>query len=177
MNSPDLATNRLTYVKDISPRRGHSYASYICSCGEQKVIRKRHVEEGKIKSCGCLLDDARRFNPSRYRVYGKTSQGMAWAKFLQTARRRNKHSILTREQWLALTQKPCAYCGTPPSHRVKASSGIGDFICSGIDRVDNAQGYTPENSVPCCFRCNSFKSDFTKEEFLEHVNRIAKFNS
>lgn len=174
---PDLQTCRLTYLKDIPSRRGHPYASYLCSCGEQKVVRKNHVDTGKIRSCGCLLSESSRYARLSVRVYGKTSQGTAWAKFLQTAKRRGKENILSRAQWLDLTQKPCAYCGVPPSHRVKAMSGIGDFICNGIDRVDNAQGYTPENSVPCCYKCNSFKSAFGLEEFLVHVEKIQSFQS
>jgi hypothetical protein len=43
-------------------------------------------------------------------------------------------------------QKPCHYCGAElPLHIV------------GLDRVDNARGYTRDNIVPCCALCNDAK--------------------
>lgn len=37
----------------------------------------------------------------------------------------------------------------------------GAFVHSGIDRVDNSQGYTRENAVACCARCNTLKKAVT----------------
>jgi len=50
----------------------------------------------------------------------------------------------------------CHYCGgslSPSSH--------------GLDRVNNNEGHTAANVVPCCKRCNSVKSDyFTYSEMM-----------
>lgn len=43
---------------------------------------------------------------------------------------------------------------------------------NGIDRVDNTQGYTLANAVPCCKRCNQLKSDMQLKEFLSQIERI-----
>ena len=51
--------------------------------------------------------------------------------------------------------------------------GNGDYTYNGIDRVDNTRGYTLDNVVPCCFKCNRAKDTMTKEEFLEWVGRVA----
>jgi hypothetical protein len=62
-------------------------------------------------------------------------------------------------EYRALWGKPCHYCGSP-IERV------------GIDRVDNAKGYTAENTVPCCWLCNAWKSTFTMGEFKTHLTRL-----
>lgn len=51
-------------------------------------------------------------------------------------------SVLGFEEYKRLRSSQCFYCG------MKAS---------GIDRFDNSQGYSYENCVSCCRRCNSQK--------------------
>jgi hypothetical protein len=46
---------------------------------------------------------------------------------------------------------------------------------NGIDRADNALGYTVENSVSCCKICNIAKRDLTIEEFIFWGKRLGKF--
>lgn len=46
-----------------------------------------------------------------------------------------------------------------------------------IDRIDSSKGYEPSNIVPCCTMCNRMKSDFTSEEFLNHIQQIYKYQS
>ena len=78
---------------------------------------------------------------------------------------------LTFEQFKTIVAKPCCYCGRPPEP-VSMPKRHGSFICNGIDRVKNQLGYTMRNSAPCCRWCNQAKSNFTLEEFLEHIKRI-----
>lgn len=40
----------------------------------------------------------------------------------------------------------------------------------GIDRKNSDIGYTPENSIPCCFRCNTMKNRMTFKQYLEKLN-------
>lgn len=65
---------------------------------------------------------------------------------------------LTADQIELLYFGSCAYCKLP--------------ISRGIDRVDPSKGYTPENCVSCCMRCNRFKNDMTLEEFYAWVQRV-----
>ena len=44
---------------------------------------------------------------------------------------------------------------------------------NGIDRWNNNAGYTPENSVACCFQCNDAKGSMDGDEFLKLVYGIA----
>lgn len=42
----------------------------------------------------------------------------------------------------------------------------------GLDRINSALGYTPENVVPCCRTCNVMKNDLTQEEFFGRIQII-----
>lgn len=78
------------------------------------------------------------------------------------AKRRGIMMKLSFTQFSEIISQPCRYCG---DH--------GPQI--GVDRVDNAVGYTLENSVACCKYCNFMKKDMSEEDFLEHVIKISTF--
>jgi len=50
-------------------------------------------------------------------------------------------------------QKSCHYCDDRS-------------ILITIDRMNNALGYSPENCVPCCIRCNLVKADMPHEAWF-----------
>jgi hypothetical protein len=64
---------------------------------------------------------------------------------------------LTQEQFEHMLTLQCIYCLKPAD-------------C--IDRRDNKQGYTLENSQPCCYTCNSMKLAMPECMFIEHCKRI-----
>lgn len=70
---------------------------------------------------------------------------------------------LTFEQFKVMFEGNCHYCG--------------DHSCRGIDRVDNAIGYTVSNSVGCCATCNKMKWILPKDTFIAQVKKIANFNT
>jgi hypothetical protein len=53
-----------------------------------------------------------------------------------------------REQHAEFLKMPCHYC-----HRILNKSG------TGLDQKVAGSGYTPDNVVPCCRRCNRVKGD------------------
>lgn len=76
------------------------------------------------------------------------------------ARHRHLSFEITKEEFMTFWQKPCYYCGQK-------------VATIGLDRVDNDLGYTIENVVPCCSKCNFMKSAADKQEFIRHCRRIA----
>lgn len=76
---------------------------------------------------------------NRYNIYKKN------------AKKRNLEFLLTKNQFYNLTAQPCCYCGDLQGH-------------NGIDRVDSSKGYTVDNCVSCCSRCNIMKMDLNKDE-------------
>lgn len=70
------------------------------------------------------------------------------------AKRRGLEWTITREDFNRLMLGVCTYCGD-------SIAGTG----SSLDRVDNTNGYTLDNIVPCCKDCNWARSDrFTYAE-------------
>lgn len=61
-----------------------------------------------------------------------------------------------------LCSSPCVYCGS-----------VSEW--NGVDRIDNAQGYTVQNSAPCCEWCNRMKWKFSKEDFINKVTEISRW--
>lgn len=70
------------------------------------------------------------------------------------------------ELYSSLIVMPCHYCLGPLDE-----TGI------GLDRVDTDGGYTPNNVVPCCGRCNSVKLDhFTYDEMMRLSEAIREID-
>lgn len=86
---------------------------------------------------------------------------MDFQAFKRNCINRNLELTLSQTEFDALCNDPCLYCGTG-----KGESGF------GIDRVDNTKGYTPENSVPCCWPCNCQKFTSTREDFIDRCYKI-----
>jgi ATP-dependent Clp protease protease subunit len=73
---------------------------------------------------------------------------------------------ISKEQYIILRSKPCFYCGGPLN-----KTGI------GLDRIDNSKsiGYTPENVLPCCWVCNTIRSNnLSVTETKEAVSAVAE---
>lgn len=68
---------------------------------------------------------------------------------------------ISLEEFTQIVQRPCTYCGD--KNRTK-----------GIDRVDNKEGYTLNNSESCCKQCNYMKNNWTVDEFLSRINKICQ---
>lgn len=81
----------------------------------------------------------------------------------QKALKRGKKWLLQPEEAYALVTGPCRYCGS--------ASGWPESR-NGIDRVDNADSYTVENSVSCCTTCNSAKGTKTVVDFVAWVEKV-----
>lgn len=45
----------------------------------------------------------------------------------------------------------------------------------GVDRVNNAKGYTEDNSKPMCRMCNIMKSNHPEKDFYKHLVKIIKY--
>jgi len=56
-----------------------------------------------------------------------------------------------------------------------SSHNTGEFTYNGIDRIDSDGGYTPDNIVACCKKCNIAKSDMTTDDFLAWIRRISLY--
>jgi hypothetical protein len=78
------------------------------------------------------------------------------------AESRNYSFEITVEEFNAIILQNCYICGkkTDESHT------------NGVDRFDNLQGYTFDNSNSCCGECNYMKKDSEYDEFMIQLKKI-----
>ena len=99
-------------------------------------------------------------------AHRKLQPSYRWSILKTQARRRGIFCDVPFEEFVALIEQPCHYCGDCTTNRFR-----------GLDRVDNDRGYTVANVVPCCPVCNYMKSNLTPDFFLQHTRRITLHNS
>ena len=81
---------------------------------------------------------------------------------------------LTPEQFRALVESNCRFCGSAPAS-VRAT-GWCAYTYNGIDRWRNEQGYTVKNAVPACGTCNFLKGKLDGHAFYEAVTKIVSYS-
>lgn len=94
------------------------------------------------------------------RSYDKTIKGK-FQIYKSRAKRFNRDFTLSYKQFEKLFSSACFYCGS--------------LIKIGIDRKDSSKGYTPKNSVSCCFPCNRLKTKASSKNFINICIAVAKY--
>lgn len=130
-----------------------------CECGGTIITRGAGLKAGHTKSCGCTKGGP----DAAFRVFYKRYQ--------QGAAGRNFDWDLTESEFRRIMQEPCHYCGQLAAEK-KISSYGHVLVTNGIDRVDNAIGYTINNVVSCCSPCNKLKATFKVDEFIGRIKKI-----
>ena len=160
---------RLTVVSlshtDKNPwgRGKRRYWNCICECGNTLTVLGRSLSHNNTKSCGCYHRDRMRA------VLCKRPYERLYNHFIHTAAKQKWITEFSYEDFVNLTHtKLCHYCR-------------GNIVWTGtaynIDRMDSNLGYSKENCVVCCTRCNRGKSDlFTYSEWraMTEIFRRAK---
>ena len=161
----------------------HGYARWLCQCdcGKTKDVSGTCLQQGKIKSCGCLRREVCRERAAINSANNVLGEGEAafnllYAVYKNNAENKNREFTLTKEQFKELTSGICTYCGDGPKSKGCGSTiKSGLYLYNGIDRVDNTIGYIPENCVTCCKICNWMKRTQTREEFYEACLKVTNY--
>ena len=142
-----------------------------CDCGNTKDVKGIDLRGPHgTRSCGCL-------NSERFAQLARSRRVKdPWVSeshhYHLVATKRGLHWGLTPTEFRDRVLSPCHYCGAPPSQKCYAAelkeTGVAKH---GLDRMDNTQGYTPENSVPCCGTCNFAKLNLSYKDFIESTRR------
>ena len=93
--------------------------------------------------------------------------------YWQNARRKGLFFTICRVDFWKITKERCYYCGDLPSKVRQCRQS--EYYFNGLDRVDNDVGYTIDNIVPCCTRCNLTKGSMSRGIFLSLVDKIHAF--
>lgn len=173
-NVPDETGNRygrLTVVSRCGSLKGQAAWICRCDCGETVTTRGVSLRTGNTKSCGCIRSEVTR--AAQLLPPGRAARNRAISNMKGNAKTRGLTWTIDDDVVDRLVAMDCHYCGCPPSNLVIGWPGSGDFVYSGIDRVDNRKGYETGNVVPCCALCNSAKNDLSVEEFEAWAIRLA----
>ncbi len=105
-------------------------------------------------------------NKERNKVlFQKNPWPMKFSVLKSGAKKRGIPVDLTKEQFKEAFSRfdGCGYCQGP-----LPNSG------AGIDRMDNAKGYTVDNIFPCCNDCNIVKAHLLTHEEMIEVAKLLK---
>jgi len=159
-----------------SNARGEAMWLSECRCGNLVIVRGTNLRSGNTKSCGCLqrekIRESNKLVSKNILPSGEGSFSQLFAQMKYSAKRRGYEWQLTKKQTHILTQGSCFYCGIEPLQQIKSVRYHGAYLYNGLDRIDNRRGYTIDNVVPCCSKCNYAKHTMQQEEFKVWIRRI-----
>lgn len=146
-----------------------------CDCGSEISVPSLHLTTGNTQSCGCLFTRAvlQTNQQKRLRSRVASAKHSHWLRYQNSAKERGYAWALSREEFYLLSEGSCHYCGIAPGSI--ATSGLySSYTYNGIDRVDNAIGYTVANCVTCCKFCNHGKYTQSSQDWVARCHRIAE---
>jgi len=178
-----LKVKGLAKVRHRGTRKAYRVWHCECECGGTAIVSTKDLRRQGVRSCGCLRADRcremaqRGGRAARERLY--LGEGVAALNGLQDryrrkARRRGFTFDLSADAFRKLVKQDCWYCGAPPSNTVvkKLSYSVETLVTNGVDRVDPTQGYTPGNTVTCCWTCNRAKGTLSLNQFHQWIRRV-----
>ncbi len=155
----------LTVIKQIGSNSSRQITWVCkCDCGVTTIVSGTLLRTGQKRSCGCFLKED--FQVLQGMPEGEAAFNKLYRDLKRSAAKRNKLWALSEEEVRTLTSQHCYYCGAEPS-QFAIKNNNGSYQYNGLDRIDNALGYTVDNVVPCCGFCNRARGSKTQREFLE----------
>ena len=174
---PGDRNGRLTLIEEVvrdsnDPvpfHRNHRRFRFKCDCGNEVIA------SWKPLSCGCLQRESAVYvGKLKRKAPGEAAFNHLYASYVNRSTNDSIEFRLSRDEFKELTQQPCFYCGAPPAAVWKQNGRKhwSGYVHNGIDRADNQQGYTIENSAACCSQCNYAKHIMAQQEFFDWIKRV-----
>jgi len=101
-------------------------------------------------------------NPQKYPKCFPDAKCVSYASYRSRAEKKELEFTITNDDYKTIVKQDCYLCG-------KKST---DTNTNGIDRVDNAIGYTIANCKACCKECNHMKNSYALEDLLAKIDSI-----
>lgn len=153
----------------------HKRAQWKCSCecGNTVIMASCNLRSGRVVGCGkCRVHIVNQHGKYDLRDYDSAFM-LFYRATKQSASNRNLTFNLGVDDVKMISGKDCFYCGVSPKQVLKVRNRFGkDYVYNGIDRVDNTKGYTLDNCVPCCKKCNQAKMNLPVEQFKSLIVSI-----
>lgn len=174
---------KLIVIRKHDKRTSHNRVIWecLCECGKSCLVsgdqlkRKDNVSSKPTRSCGCLRNNSHNKIDDRELVMWKKLYNST---IIYRSKGHGNKSDITFEKFLDLSKSECHYCGIKNSSYYKDKCQSSDFILyyNGLDRIDSRLGYSADNVVSCCKYCNCAKNVMSKDEFLDFISRVYRYN-
>lgn len=149
------------------------YYNVKCTyCGTESVQLISHLKNNP-GSCSVCKYERRNSIPTL-----NAPRNCVKSSYISGAKSRNLEFSLSDEQFDKLIFSDCYFCGSKPKEYqsdLRLNKTNLPFKRNGIDRLDSLQGYTVNNTVSCCDKCNLMKMSLHFNDFTEHINKIYNY--
>jgi len=168
--SADLTGKRFNHLvvegRNGIDKNGRAMWLCRCDCGNRRDVPTRYLLRGSRRHCGCRDKEDHFAVGLKHRLSDKDrAVNHKMSEYMSNAKHKGLAFLLDRTTFTDLVLGKCHYCGADP------------MPTNGIDRMDNALGYTQNNSVSCCTRCNYFKGSMSKDMFISLMAHIITYLS
>jgi hypothetical protein len=147
-------------------------SSLCLDCGSKltEESRAKGKHNKSLRRCIPCYEKLQKYEsqrPSRernYRAEAFTNKHVLWNHYVKGAQKRQIDFTLPKARFNELICFPCFYCKYTKD---------GEVV--GLDRLNNNEGYTEGNCVPCCAPCNILKGTQHPQEFIDKLSAIHKY--
>lgn len=137
-------------------------------CGKEYIRRITDINNFQGNGCMDCTPRIAKSKPNDWHMY---------IHYKGHARDKEREFTLSYEEFQKLCHSNCYYCGAEPEIRqqlLRYCKNSEPQPLNGVDRVDSSKGYTLNNCVPCCIKCNQMKSDLEQKDFINQISKIYK---
>jgi hypothetical protein len=168
-----LIFGKLTVISGVQKKTSTERTLFLCrcTCGKELQVNGSHLVNGHTQSCGCIRKGAPQ--PHKRKPFGVAHLNVLLGNYRRNAQTKGHAFKLSTSQFEALVRGECRYCGCKPETELKRKGLLAGWYYNGVDRLDNRQGYVPNNVVSCCRTCNFRKGATSFDEFTGWVRRVA----
>lgn len=160
----------MTETSAIDQRLQHRLATeskHCPGCETTKSIREFYVRIRVRKETGRQFINVREVCKECHKQTTvdrrrRRPNGSIYGRYRRNAAEKGLQFSVSRTDFDRLLARDCHYCGASE-------------LLMTLDRADNDVGYTLENIVPACIRCNLLKADMPVAAWLElvpHIRRV-----
>lgn len=132
---------RLTIIGRAPSVNGMAAWHCVCSCGNQRIAKGKHLRCGWVQSCGCYMRELRSVNGKKHATHNATGtpEFSSWAGMMDRCHNEKSNAyklygargLHVCERWHDFATFLADMGPRPPG--------------TSIDRIDNARGYEPGN--------------------------------
>lgn len=165
-----------------APTSENNYGEWVCKCDCGQQFIRTGIQLWKIKGHGfshrkCAITSSHFGTSDRKSIITIKSQYRHHKRGAMIKER----TFLSEEEWKSIVFKPCAYCGDIDTRNCMTGNArsrnniyfeMYAVKMNGVDRVDSSKGYSIENCVPCCGKCNTMKMNLSLEEFTSKIKSV-----